>query len=73
MTENDKVDFKSNNTCRFCEKENFSITVRDHCHLTRKCRGPAHSKCNSNFRQSESNFNPFTFHNFSNFDSHLII
>ena len=30
---------------RFCEKNIESDKVRDHCHLTRKYRGPAPSKC----------------------------
>ena len=45
--------------------------VRDHCHLTGKYRGPAHSNCNINVTQKQSNFKPFIFHNFSNYDSHM--
>ena len=61
MTEKDEEDFRNNNICRFCEKYKECDKVRDHCHLTGKYRGPAHSKCNCNFTQGQSNFIPFFF------------
>ena len=67
----DEEDYKNNNVCRFCEKFIESDKVRDHCHLTGKYRGPAHSKCNINVTQKQSNFIPFIFHNFSNYDCHM--
>ena len=45
--------------------------VRDHCHLTGKYRGPVHNTCNINVTQKQSNFIPFVFHNFSNYDCHM--
>ena len=71
MTEKDKEHYKNNNICRFCEKNFESDKVRDHCHLTGKYRGPAHSKCNINVIQKQSNFIPFVFHNFSIYDCHM--
>ena len=71
MTEKDLEDFKKSNFCRFCEKNFESDKVRDHCHLTGKYRGPAHSKCNNNVAQDQSNFIPFIFHNFSKYDCHM--
>ena len=71
MTKEDEEDFKNNNICRFCEKEVLSDKVLDHCHLTGKYRGPAHNTCNINVRQADSNFIPFAFHNFSNYDCHM--
>ena len=71
MTDEDEEDYESNNICRFCEKEIVSDKVRDHCHLTGNYRGPAHSKCNINVTQKQSNFIPFIFHNFSNYDCHM--
>ena len=73
MTKKDEEDFKNNNICRFCEKEITSDKVRDHCHLTGKYRGPAHSKCNSNVTQKQSNFIPFLFQIFSNYDCHMFL
>ena len=71
MTEEDEEDYRNDNICRFCEKEILSDKGRDHCHLTGKYRGPAHSKCNINVTQKQSNFIPFIFHNFSHYDSHM--
>ena len=71
MTDDDEEEYKNDNVCRFCEKEILSNKVRDHCHLTGKYRGPAHSKCNINVTQDQSNFIPFIFHNFSNYDCHM--
>ena len=39
--------------------------------MTGKYRGPAHSKCNINVTQKQSNFIPFIFHNFSDYDCHM--
>ena len=72
MTEKDEEDYRNNNICRFCEKIFESDKVRDHSHLTSKYRGPAHGKCNVNVTQEQSTFIPFRFHNFSNYDCHLI-
>ena len=71
LTGEDEEDFKNNINCRFCEKIIESDKVRDHCHLTGKYRGPAHSKCNIYVNQDQSNFIPFIFHNFSNYDCHM--
>ena len=70
MTKEDEEKYKNNNICRFCEKNIESDKVRDHCHLTGKYRGPSHNVCNINVRQADSNFIPFAFHNFSNYDYH---
>ena len=71
MTEENEYDYRNNNICRFCEKEIISDKVRDHCHLTGSYRGPAHNTCNINVIQKQSNFLPFIFHNFSNYDCHM--
>ena len=71
MTEENIKEFENNIICRFYEKEILSDKVRDHCHLTRAYRGPAHNICNLNVRQKDSNFIPVILHNFSKYDSHL--
>ena len=71
MTNEDEEVFRKNNICRFSEKEIIFDKVTDHCLLTGKYRGPAHSKCNINVTQDQSNFIPFLFHNFSNYDCHM--
>ena len=71
MTKENEEDFKNNIICRFCEKEIVSDKVRDHCHLTGKYRGSAHNTCNMNVKQKDSNFIPFAFHKFSNYDFHM--
>ena len=39
--------------------------------MTSNYRGPAHSKCNINVTQEQSNFIPFVLHNFTNYDCHM--
>ena len=70
-TEDDEEDYRNNIICRFCEKENVFDKFRDHCHLTGIYRGPAHNNCKINVKQNDSNFIPFNFHTFSNYDCHM--
>ena len=55
----------------FVKKNLRYIKFRDHCHLTGKCRGSAHSNCNINVTQKQSIFITFLFHNFSPYDCHM--
>ena len=71
MTEEDEEVYKNNDICRFCEKNNKSDKVLDHCQLTGKYRGPAHNTCNNNVTQKQSFFIPFIFHNFSKYDCQM--
>ena len=71
MTEDDEEDCEKNNICRFCEREILSDKVRDHCHLTGQNRGLSLNVCNMNVKQKDSNYTPFAFHNFINYDCHL--
>ena len=73
VTQEDKENFDNNNICRVCENEKLFDKVRDHCHLTGKDRGTAHNTCNINVKQKDSNFLPFAFHNFSNYDCHIFL
>ena len=77
MTRDDEIDFIYTTHCHICEDiledtddKNYR-RVRDHCHLTGKYRGAAHSICNLKFRLPK--FFPVIFHNLSGYDSHLFI
>ena len=68
--------YKNELQCYICQREFDSedkklIKVRDHCHLTGRYRGAAHSKCNLEIRTP--NFVPVVFHNLEGYDSHLFI
>jgi len=59
--------------CHICEKP-FApddTRVRNHCHLIGRYRGPAHSNCNLNYKNSF--YIPIVFHNLSGYDVHFII
>ena len=71
LTEEDEERYRKNIVCRFCEKNIKSDKIRDQCHLTGKYRSPAHNQCNTHVTQDQNNFQPFVFHNFSNYDCHL--
>ena len=45
--------------------------VRDHCHYTGRYRGPAHTKCNLQYKIPS--YIPIVFHNLSGYDAHLFI
>ena len=48
MSEKEKKQFQSSNTCWICKRliDNDDKKVRDHCHITRKFRGTAQQSCN---------------------------
>ncbi|XP_011698277.1 PREDICTED: uncharacterized protein LOC105456152 [Wasmannia auropunctata] len=59
--------------CRTCEKPFAAedTQVRDHCHMTGRYRGPAHSNCNLNYKNLRCI--PVVFHNLFGYDAHFII
>ena len=78
MSPKDRMTYKKATICHICEsgipKEGDDPRfkkVRDHCHLTGKFRGAAHSMCNLKYRLPK--FYPVIFHNLSGYDSHLFI
>src|SRR5580765_6235981 len=73
LTSDEWEKFHSATHYHICEKpfEQDDTRVRDHCHLTGRYRGPAHSNCNLNYK--ESFFIPIVFHNLSGYDAHFII
>ncbi|EZA52906.1 hypothetical protein X777_07706 [Ooceraea biroi] len=73
LTRDEHEKFNNATQCYICEKP-FApddTRVRDHCHLTGRYRGPAHSNCNLNYKDSHAI--PIVFHNLSGYDAHFII
>lgn len=74
ITEEQEQSFKKSTTCHICEDIITDKKVRDHCHITGKYRGPAHSECNTQYRINAKHFKlPVIFHNLKNYDAHHII
>src|ERR1044072_8576845 len=49
-------------------------SVKDHCHITGKYRGPAHKDCNIQLQIKAGQMHiPVIFHNLSGYDSHIIM
>ena len=48
MTRGDWRAFRTAETCHICDKPLKGDSVRDHCHITGKYRGAAHTACNLN-------------------------
>ena len=71
LTKEEEKEFRENSTCHICGEKIKEFKVRDHCHLTGKYRGPAHSRCNLNYKPP--NFIPVFLHNNAHYDTHLFI
>ena len=73
MSVEEEVKFQLSNKCWICGKlfDLVDEKLRDHCHITSKFRGAAHSSCNANFKISKKV--PVIFHDLPGYDSHLII
>lgn len=74
----EKLNFNNSTQCHICDgdfndndDDDGNYKVMDHCHLTGKFRGAAHSKCNLNYKIA--NFVPIFCHNLSGYDAHFII
>ena len=72
MTIEDEDNYQNSQDCWICnEKINKDKDkVRDHCHITGKYRGAAHSKCNLKLKIPRKI--PIIFHNLEGYDGHLI-
>ena len=59
--------------CHICFKpfKEDNPKVTDYCHYTGRCRGPAHMKCNLQYKIPS--YIPIVFHNLSGYDTHLFI
>ncbi|KYN50341.1 hypothetical protein ALC62_14060, partial [Cyphomyrmex costatus] len=73
FTQDDWRKFNSATHCHVCEKPfaKDDKRARDHCHLTGRYRGPGHTNCNLNYKDSRCI--PVVFHNLTGYDAHFII
>ena len=46
MTIEDEINCQNSQDCSICKENLDKEKVRDHCHVTDKYRGAAHSQCN---------------------------
>ena len=65
--------YKRSERCHICFKpfKEDNPKVRDHCHYTSCYRGPAHTKCNLQYKIPS--YIPIAFHNILGYDAHLFI
>ena len=71
MSIEEEEQFEKTNMYWICNKLIENDKGRDHCHITCGYRGAAHWNCNVNMKISKKL--PILFHNFREYDSHLII
>ena len=69
--EKEEENFRSSIICWIYEKLIDDEKVRNHCHITGKCRGAAHWNCNVNLKLTKNVF--IIFHNLKGYDSQLIM
>ena len=69
MTMHDKMIYDNSTLCQICNKELGEDRVRNRCHLSGNFRGDAHEVCILKYKCA--NFNPFSSHNLSGYDSNL--
>lgn len=72
LTSEEQIYHDTATHCHICEEEfdEFDLRVRDHDHWTGFYRGPAHNKCNQNYKDPK--IVPVFLHNFSKYDAHFI-
>jgi len=78
IDEKDKSEAKSQENCKYWGKpllqKNYRDTVKDHCHITGRYRGAAHSNCNNLLRiYPKTEQIPVVFHNLRGYDAHHLM
>ena len=74
MTLGDWRAFRTAETCHVCDEPLEGDSVRDHCHITGKYRGAAHTACNLKLRLNpKTTAIPVVFHNLRGYDSNLLM
>ena len=73
MSAEDEERFQLSNICWICDKlfDAGDNRVRDHCHITGKCRHSTHWSCNIILKLTKRV--PAIFHNLRGYDSYLIM
>ena len=72
FNEEDRINYNNATHCHICEEELGTNKVRDHCHISGKFRGAAHSACNAGLHYRYIKI-PIFFHNLKGYESHFII
>ena len=72
MTIQDENNYQNSQDSLICNEklDEDKDKVRDHCHITGKYRGAAHSQCNLKLKIPRKI--PIIFHNLEGYDGHLI-
>ena len=76
LTYEENKSYKEQEACHICKekfcmyKDDENCKVKDHCHYTEKFRGPAHNKCNLNYKVPKDI--PIIIHN-GIYDTHFVI
>jgi len=74
MTQEDWKAYNTATSCHVCGNPLGGDSVRDHCHITGKFRGAAHSACNLKLSLNpKTTIIPVVFHNLKGYDSHLLM
>ena len=73
LTLNEMYTHNKSERCHVCFKpfKEDDPKVRDYCHYTARYRGPAHIKCNLQYKIPS--YIPIVFHNLSGYNAHLFI
>ena len=72
MIHEDWLVFRAADTCHVCDKPLQGYSVHDHCHITGRYRGAAHSAYNFKLRLNPKTMVwPVVFHNLRGYDYHL--
>ena len=72
------MEAESQENCKYCGnpllQKNFRDAVKDHCHITGRYRGAAHSECNKKLRiNPKTDQIPVVFHNLRGYDAHHLM
>ena len=74
----DTKEAESQENCKYCEKpllqKNFRDAAKEHCHVTGRYRGAAHSQCNNQWQiYPKTEEIPVVFHKLKGYDAHHLM